>query len=234
MDFGTLHLGTQSVAAQSVLSWTDLPEHKWMLAAVALLLLFLLPELMNLLPTVIGALHRRRGNLEIEHSLSVARSRNFCSRLLCVPVILICDRYNLYPASFVAPWTEPWLRAGEMAGVFLAFLLLRICFHHLFFSFWPPRLDNESRTTVLKGCYNYFVVLSVLMLVSCCFFVILDVDEKSISLILWAEIAVFWLLSLSRESQILATKCSGLGTFLYLCGLEFLPAGLLITSAFLL
>lgn len=234
MDLGTLHLPEQAPVLEKPFSWISVPEHGWFLVGAALLMLLLLPELLALMPSVSGAISRRRGNLEIEHSLSVARSRNYCARMLTVPFLIAVDRYGLYPASFLAPRGEPWLRIAEIAGVFVGFVLLRLLAFGIIFKVWPPRMDNESRTTVRKGLYNYFVVFSVLMLVSVCLLTVFRADDELICLIMWVEMGLLWLLSFLREHQFLASKCSGLGTFLYLCGLEILPVGVLIASALLL
>ena len=80
IDFGTLHLPTAEPAAMTAAEWTDWPAHGWMLVASAFILLLFLPETGKLLPSLTGCLARSRGNLEIEHSVSNARSRNHIAR----------------------------------------------------------------------------------------------------------------------------------------------------------
>ena len=105
IDFGTLHLPTSEPAALAAAEWTDWPVHGWMLVACAAIILFSLPEINKILPAMAGCLARSRGNLEIEHSLSTARSRNTIARLL--GLVFIVDGDSLHLAT---------LDAGAMLG----------------------------------------------------------------------------------------------------------------------
>lgn len=234
MDFGTLHLPTERPAAIVAAGWGDVPAHTWMLLACAVIILFLLLEIYKLLPAMMGCLTRSRGNLEVEHSVSTARSRNTCARLLYVTFIVAADRYALYNASFIAPWSEPWLRLAELAAVLVAFNSLRLLMHALLLGLRRIRPHHETILALRRGIYNYFICLVLLMLISLCVLVAFRASDVAIRWCLWAELALFWLLALVREGQILRSFCSGLGTFLYLCGLEIIPASVLIASGLVL
>jgi len=48
------------------------------------------------------------------------------------------------------------------------------------------------------------------------------------------EAGVLYLIYLLRRAQILSMSCNSLTTFLYLCGLELLPAALMVVPAVVL
>ncbi len=230
MNFGTLHLPTERPAAPIGAAWVDVPEHAWILIGTALLVLFIIPELYKLMPAMVGCLLRSRGNLEVEHSISTARSRNVCARLLVVPFLVAIDRYCLYDADFLAGWGEPWLRLGELAAVVVAVLIFRLILHALLLG-RRLRLDADSNKAITRGILNYFISFAILMMLSISILYMFKASDEAIRLVISGELAVFWLLSVVREGQILQQKCGVFATFLYLCGLELLPAGALIASA---
>lgn len=230
IDLGTLHLPTERPASIAAAGWADIPEHGWMLVACAAFVLIILPELYKLMPSMLGCLVRSRGNIEVEHSVSTARSRNICARILALPFLVAADRYCIYSASFLAGWEDPWLRIAELAGVVTAYLILRRILHALLLG-RRLRLDTDSRKALTRGILNYFVCFVTVMMLSICLFYCFKASDDAIRLIISIELGAFWLVSVVREGQILQQKCTGFATFLYLCGLEFLPAGALIASA---
>ena len=230
IDFGTLHLPTADPAAMTAAEWTDWPAHGWMLVASAFILLLFLPETGKLLPALTGCLARSRGNLEIEHSVSNARSRNHIARAFWLVFLVMADRYRLYSPSFIAPWSEVWLRIGELAGVSAVYLLLRYILHAVLLQIGHRRLHFETRSAIRRGLYNYFICFVLLALVSICILCIFNASDGVCRNVIWAELALLWLVALVREGQILQSNFSGLTTILYLCGLEILPAGALVVS----
>jgi len=56
-------------------------------------------------------------------------------------------------------------------------------------------------------------------------------DDLTVKTFLLIETGVTYLLYLLRRGQILSGSCNPLTTFLYLCGLELLPAALLVVPA---
>ena len=228
MDFGILHMSMEQPAALAASAWTDWPAHRWMLVACAFIILFLLREIGKLFGVLAGCLVRSRGNLEIEHSLSTARSRNNVALLLGLVFLVVADRYNLYNPSFIAPWSEPWLRFGELTGVAAAYLLLRRILHSIILGIGHKRMNSEACSAVRHGLFNYFICFMLLSLPTICLVCIFNLPDNAARMILWAELALLWLVALTREYHILQSNFSGLPTILYLCGLEIIPAGALV------
>ena len=125
------------------------------------------------------------------------------------------------------------LKAALAAGVVLAFLIFRRIMHALL----PGRrlrLDSDSTRALTRGILNYFICFAILMMLSISILYMFKASDEAIRLVISVELAALWLLSAVREGQILQQKCGGFTTFLYLCGLEFLPAGALVASALIL
>lgn len=234
IDFGTLHLPTTEPAALTAAEWTDWPAHSWMLVACAFIILIILPEIGKLLPALTGCLTRSRGNLEVEHSISTARSRNHIARMLGLIFLVIADRYCIYDPSFIAPWNEVWLRLGELMAVAVAYLILRHTLHAVLLRIGHRRLHPETMTAVRRGFYNYFICFVLLALVSICILCIFNAEDVVCRNVIWAELALLWLVALIREGQILQSNFSVLTTILYLCGLEIIPTGALVASGLML
>lgn len=227
---GTMNLASELPAAETSAAWADQPVYAWLLIAAALLVLFLLPELFKLIPSVSGCLIRSRGNLEVEHSISTARSRNQCARILLVPFVLAVSRYGLYTPAFLADWGHPWLQLGQILAVCAAYLILRRILHALLLNIRSLRLDYEDRRAITRGILNFFVLLMLGLLPTVCLLYAFGAGDSAARAVLLTEIALAWGFSVTREAQFLHSKCSGLGTFLYLCGLEFIPAACLVFS----
>lgn len=234
MDLGVLHLSTDLPVAADAVAWSDYDANRWMLIACAGLLLLSIREIMKLTPSMLGCIVRSRGNLEVEHSVSTARSRNTCAFVLAIPFILLADRYRLYETFFIPDWNEPLPRFACLAGTLLAYLLLRRLLHALLLGVSRHRMDSESRSAIIRGMYNYFICFAVLMLLTVSVLYAFDAGDAAVRHILWGMFALMLLLAMMREWQILRMNCSGLITFLYLCGLEIMPAAILIASGFLL
>ena len=82
--------------------------------------------------------------------------------------------------------------------------------------------------------WNSFILLCLLLLPTVGILGLCGVDEAVIRLVVFVEITFFYALAVLRRGNILLSVCNPLTTFLYLCGLEFLPTGLLVASALVL
>ena len=230
MNFGTLHLPTGRPAAELTAAWGDQPVFCWLLIGAGLIILFLLPELYKLFPSVTGCFIRSRGNIEVEHSISTARSRNLCARALVIPFLLASSRYGLFTPEFLAGWDRPWLNLAELTGIAAAFLAVRRIIHAMLLSIGKLRFGHDELYAVTRGILNFFILFMLLALPSICLLRAFSASDIAVRMLLWTEMALFWGVSTVREGQILSSGCSGLATFLYLCGLEFIPAAGLIIA----
>lgn len=210
--------------------WIELPINRILVVAAMALALLVLRDYLKLLPLLSGSIVRYRGNIEIEHSVNQARSRNRCALVALFILALLTDRYKLYPANFLGA-ISPCRQALATLGILVAYIILRVIG---FRSIRLSKLDAESRKAAHTAIYNYFLAFLPLMLASVGILWVFKAGDAVVLWTLWAEIFVFMWLTLRREGQILSTKYSPLKTFLYLCALEALPFACLVIPAALL
>ena len=229
MDWGTLHLPTVPGALPPAL-WADAVVNRVLVVAMLAAALLVLRDYLRLWPLLAGCMVRSRGNIEIEHSLGMARSRGRCALVGLGILCLLADRYGLYPAAFLAG-IAPGIRAAALLGVAVAYLLLRGILAGIF---RRKKLDAEARAAASRALWNYFLAVLPLMLLSAAAFWLFGVGDAAAKWTLWTELFVVLTFTLIREGQILRGKYFVLQTFLYLCALELIPlATLTIVAAVL-
>lgn len=210
------------------------PSDSPVIAGLAVLstLLFLLNmrSFLKILPALGDCLNRWKGNVELEDSLQLARSRNLVTAILFIPFCLLIHRYSLYDPRFLGQVPPLW-RFPVVAAVFLAYLLLRGYLN------WQLELHDHGRqvfTAANRSFFNYAILLLLLLLVVGTATDLFMEDRTLARHILLGVSGLWYLFFLYRRGQIFASVCNPFTTFLYLCGLEILPTGALAASAVML
>ena len=204
--------------------WGDLLTNR-ILAVVAVVLLILgLSDLLRLTPHLLYSFDRSRGSADLEHSLGTARTRNLTALFFFLPFCLLLDRYALVRPRFWAAIPAQW-SAPATLGLLVAWLLVRaLCFA----LFHPRRLGSEQTATLKHLPYNYFILLAALTLITAGVCTVFRVPDGVVRTLLYWETGVIWLFTLVRSGQFLGANGMGFTTFLYLCGLEIIPAALMV------
>lgn len=213
-------------AAQTML-WDDFLLNRVLVVAAVLIGIAGLRDLLRLLPELLYCFSRPRASVSLEYNTSVVRMRNTAALISILPFCLLADRFGLFRPELWSAVPEEW-SAPATVGVFLAYLLLRTVCSALI---RPPRLSGTAADAVRRSPWNYFILLTLLMLLTVGLLYIFRPSDTVFRITLYAETALFFLLSLLRSGQILASGFSGLTTILYLCGLELLPAAALAACA---
>ncbi|MBO8480653.1 MAG: DUF4271 domain-containing protein [Bacteroidetes bacterium] len=213
-------------AAQAML-WDDFLLNRVLVVAAVLIGIAGLRDLLRLLPELLYCFSRPRASVSLEYNTSVVRMRNTAALISILPFCLLADRFGLFRPELWSAVPEEW-SAPATVGVFLAYLLLRTVCSALI---RLPRLSGTAADAVRRSPWNYFILLTLLMLLTVGLLYIFRPSDTVVRITLYAETALFFLLSLLRSGQILASGFSGLTTILYLCGLELLPAAALAAYA---
>lgn len=213
-------------AAQAML-WDDFLLNRVLVVAAVLIGIAGLRDLLRLLPELLYCFSRPRASVSLEYNTSVVRMRNTAALISILPFCLLADRFGLFRPELWSAVPEEW-SAPATVGVFLAYLLLRTVCSALI---RLPRLSGTAADAVRRSPWNYFILLTLLMLLTAGLLYIFRPSDTVVRITLYAETALFFLLSLLRSGQILASGFSGLTTILYLCGLELLPAAALAACA---
>lgn len=213
--------------AAQVMLWDDFLLNRVLVVAAVLIGIAGLRDLLRLLPELLYCFSRPRASVSLEYNTSVVRMRNTAALISILPFCLLADRFGLFRPELWSAVPEEW-SAPATVGVFLAYLLLRTVCSALI---RPPRLSGTAADAVRRSPWNYFILLTLLMLLTVGLLYIFRPSDTVVRITLYAETALFFLLSLLRSGQILASGFSGLTTILYLCGLELLPAAALAACA---
>ena len=200
--------------------------------AVFFTLLFLLNmrSLIKVTPSLADCVMRWKGNVDLEDSIQLSRSRNWIAAILFVPFCMLVYSHDLYSPDLIRH-LSPILRLAVVAGVLATYLLLRA------FLNWQLEMHHYHTKTFSvanRSFYNFAIILFFLV-----FFIggltkALSGDAALTREVLTWTIAVSYLFFIIRRGQIFASACNPFTTFLYLCSLELLPTAALVLSAKLL
>jgi len=203
--------------------WADLTVNRVLCVAAVVLVVIDLLDYLRLVPHLLYTYDRSRGAETLEHSIGTSRSRNAAAFIQAIPFCLVLDRYAVVRPAFWSGIPAAW-SAPATIGLVAAFLLVR---RLLYAFFRPRRLSGESFDALRHNLYNYLLLLVPLLLLTVAVLTPAHVPDTAGRRILTGEIIAVWAFALVRSGQILGAHGSGLSTFLYLCGLELLPAALL-------
>lgn len=193
------------------------------------LALLLVKNFLHVLPFLWDSVFRARGSVALENNVRVARERNQQVFVLMIPAILFIYRYRLYDARFLQSLEGNW-RLAAVAGVFLAYLLLRF----LMYLILKPKRRSDHYRMAHRAGFTFFILLLLPAITGVIILYFFRANDFIIKSFLYILAALTYLVFLVRKSQILSLSCNPLLTFLYLCGLEILPTGALIATAVLL
>ena len=195
------------------------------LISVIVVMIFL-KTIVEILPSVLACLIRWKENINIEASVRLSRDRDFSTIAMLIPFCLTVFRFRIYNPDFISNLPDS-PRLWAIIGIFSAYLLIRkaatLMVH-------PRRMPQKTLSATEKSANTYFILLTLILLLvdsTCSFF---DATQNAIRLTsMWLSSLIYGLY-LIRKLQIFASSCSLFTAFLYLCALEILPTGILITS----
>lgn len=198
-------------------SWAQDPVHSVIAIAAIVLLIIFMRDYFILWTPVMRCLLRAKANVEMEHSIQLARTRNRAALLMLIPMWLIAERFSLISERM-------WLSLAIM----VAYLILKRLMAEIIL---PRRIQGEVRLAVRRALYTYGIVLAFVMIATVGLWLLIDWDPSAMTWVFAAEAGAALLLSMLREGEILSANCRPFATFLYLCGLEAIPAAVLAAAA---
>lgn len=228
---GTLVMSAVPVPSTGdALAWGDLLVNRISVVAAIFLFILTLRDIIRILPNLLACIDRARANVSLEHSLNIARTRNLVAWETAFIFCLLADRYSLYSPGIWQLIPDGW-KLPATVGILLTFILVR---HLLFLLLKPIRVSQEGANTIHHTAYNCFIIATAVLLATAGALSVFHCPDHAIRSVLLWETAGLYFLTLIRTGQILNYYCNTFATFLYLCALELLPAGLLIVSVVVL
>jgi len=207
-----------------VQTWGTLLPNRILVVLSVVILLFLLTESLHFFPTAMYCVLRARGSINLEHSLSQAKSRNILAIAHIIPFCLVVDWLGLIRPVPVSPsWS-----ALCTVGVLIVFAIVRFISFKL--AAGRKRVRPETSLAARRAIFTFFTVLCWALMASVLVMLCLGTGFETIRNVAKWEIIGFYALSFLRTGQILSGDCTGISTILYLCALEIIPAVLLVAS----
>lgn len=204
----------------------------WSIAVIVVVVLVLvnIRNLIDIMPVLFNCLTFWKENIYIQENISQMRVRNYYSAISIAVIALLALRYDLGVPSFI-PGLNTELQPIAIMGVIIVYLCTRELASFLTLGIHEKR----SIFNTAKYCVrNYIILGCILLLVSLGILSFFSVSESFIKILFYVEIGLSYFIAIVRKSQILASKCSPFITFLYICALEIVPSGLLLTAVVVL
>ena len=200
-------------------SWSQDPVHSVIALLAIVLLIIFMRDYFILWTPIMRCMVRAKANVEMEHSIQLARTRNRAALLMMLPLWLIAERFTLLSEQM-------WLSLAIMLG----YLVVK----RLIAELLPlRRISSETRLAVRRALYTYGIVLAFVMMLTVGLWLLVGWDEGAMKWVFGIEAGAVLLLSMVREGEILRATYHHLVCFLYLCGLEAVPAAALVAAAML-
>ena len=183
----------------------------------------------KILPELFRCLLSPRSAGGIESSVRLSRDRNILALSLFPAAMLLawwCRLINPDWMVGLGPGARMWL----VGAILAAYVLLRVVMDLVL----QPRRSSETWTNSSHAFYTFFILGMSLLLPSFGILFVCGASPEAIRLIIIVEIILVYSVFLIRRAQILLQSFATLTTFLYLCGLELLPTGILVATSTLL
>ena len=208
-------------------AWDEIPINRNLIVAMVLIGLLGLKEVFNLMPALLDIFSHTKASMWLEYNKSAVRRRDIVAMLCIVPFCMLVDRFELYCPIFWIIIPPEWRVVASLA-VFIIYIGMREIFGLLLALF---SRDHLSKSIVRNGIKNYFILLCIVSLISAGVLTGLRLDDVVVRICLYVEITCIYLMFLIRSVEILKATSSSFATILYLCGMEILPATVLVGSA---
>lgn len=211
---------------QASYPWAEYPVNTILVVVAIVFFLIILDSFLHCIPYVLRCCTRPRENYRIEDSVPLVRSRNWTFFASLLPFSLIASKYGFFDLDIIMEQPIEW-KSPLVYAFFLLFILLRFILYKIA---TPIKGSLETYRVAHRSAMNFFIPYTIILLVTIAVLKLLNVDQSTaLQVFIW-ETAVIYFLYLLVKMQIFASSYGLLRTFLYLCGLELLPAAALVAA----
>lgn len=208
---GYLHMSRYPVGAiADEVCWIDNPVNAALLVVQALLLLFVLRDLLATYRQLGQCFFRSRFLVSLEHNMGQARVRDKVA-LCCLPAIVMILHAG------VIPTLHYWQIVTLLAGFFSVRYLLYAVIPH-------KKVGSESWSAIRNTLNLYLLAIFTLWAVTVALGASGLFSSSLQQILLLSELGLVLLLVYISQFTILALRCGSFKAFLYLCALEIIPA----------
>ena len=186
----------------------------------------ILNRLINIYPSLMACTIRWKENINIHNSLKLRTDRNLLAMAMIIPFCLVIDRYISEHITILSEMPDA-VRLLTIIGAFLCYICIR---GTLSLIIKPVKGHDETFMAAQHSSRTFFIILSLTLIATVGCFSLLDPKpERTMRILIWILSGIY-LIFILRKTQILLSSYSFFASFLYLCALEILPTGVLVTS----
>lgn len=192
--------------------------------------IILMRRLLNIYPSLLACIIRWKESINLEASVKHSLDRNMFAVAMIIPFCLIVYRFGIYSPAFMEGINETFSLL-IIIGIFGAYFALRRAMIKIM---RPKKMNPKTYKAAICCAYTFFIILTLTLFFVGGIMALLKTDPiVTRTAIIWLS-AIIYGIYIFRKTQIFISSCSIFRGFLYLCGLEIFPTGVLIASALIL
>lgn len=192
--------------------------------------IILMRRLLNIYPSLLACIIRWKESINLEASVKHSLDRNMFAVAMIIPFCLIVYRFGIYSPAFMEGINETFSLL-IIIGIFGAYFALRRAMIRIM---RPKKMNPKTYKAAICCAYTFFIILTLTLFFVGGIMALLKTDPiVTRTAIIWLS-AIIYGIYIFRKTQIFTSSCSIFRGFLYLCGLEIFPTGVLIASALIL
>lgn len=192
--------------------------------------IILMRRLLNIYPSLLACIIRWKESINLEASVKHSLDRNMFAVTMIIPFCLIVYRFGIYSPAFMEGINETFSLL-IIIGIFGAYFALRRAMIRIM---RPKKMNPKTYKAAICCAYTFFIILTLTLFFVGGIMALLKTDPiVTRTAIIWLS-AIIYGIYIFRKTQIFTSSCSIFRGFLYLCGLEIFPTGVLVASALIL
>lgn len=192
--------------------------------------IILMRRLLNIYPSLLACIIRWKESINLEASVKHSLDRNMFAVAMIIPFCLIVYRFGIYSPAFMEGINETFSLL-IIIGIFGAYFALRRAMIRIM---RPKKMNPKTYKAAICCAYTFFIILTLTLFFVGGIMALLKTDTiVTRTAIIWLS-AIIYGIYIFRKTQIFTSSCSIFRGFLYLCGLEIFPTGVLVASALIL
>lgn len=192
--------------------------------------IILMRRLLNIYPSLLACIIRWKESINLEASVKHSLDRNMFAVAMIIPFCLVVYRFGIYSPAFMEGINETFSLL-IIIGIFGAYFALRRAMIRIM---RPKKMNPKTYKAAICCAYTFFIILTLTLFFVGGIMALLKTDPiVTRTAIIWLS-AIIYGIYIFRKTQIFTSSCSIFRGFLYLCGLEIFPTGVLVASALIL
>lgn len=192
--------------------------------------IILMRRLLNIYPSLLACIIRWKESINLEASVKHSLDRNMFAVAMIIPFCLIVYKFGIYSPAFMEGINETFSLL-IIIGIFGAYFALRRAMIRIM---RPKKMNPKTYKAAICCAYTFFIILTLTLFFVGGIMALLKTDPiVTRTAIIWLS-AIIYGIYIFRKTQIFTSSCSIFRGFLYLCGLEIFPTGVLVASALIL